>query len=194
MSRLRYFLILCVLILQQAPLQAAEIYKVDATKSKIEFRLRHLLGSVKGRFNEFSATMKVDREHPENSSVKATLVTHSVDTANRTRDAHLCSELFECAKYPEITFESRSVKPTGADTADVVGDLTMHGVTRPILLKVVFAGPKSPADPPVTHWQVTTNSVKRSDFALRWSSGVEAVSMIGNDVAVTIAAEARRQP
>ncbi len=192
MSRTRnIILVLCVLPLFSA--EAGERYKIDSGHSTIEFRLRHLFGSVKGRFTQFNGTLDLDRERPENSSVTVTIQTRSVDTANRTRDAHLCAELFACSQYPEIRFQSRSVKTIGEETADVTGDLTMRGVTRPILLHVNFLGPKSPANPPTTRWRVTTDSVKRSDFGLRWSSAVEAVSMIGNDVAVNITSEAKRE-
>ena len=124
----------------------------------------------------------------------ATIQVSSIDTAIAKRDEHLRGEdFFDVRKFPEITFKSRRVKQTGPNGGEIVGDLTMHGITRPITLKVQLLGsPESAAKNQRTRWRVTTAPLKRSDFKLGWSKGIEAVSMIGDDVAVDIQIEARR--
>src|SRR4030081_3933685 len=97
--------------------RANEIFKFDPAHSTIAFKVRHLLGSAKGKFTRFSGTIDVDREHPEKSSVVATIKAASIDTAIAKRDEHLRSvDFFDVGKFPEITFKSRRVKQTGANT------------------------------------------------------------------------------
>ena len=153
-----------------------------------------MLGTAKGRFTKFSGTIEVDSEHPEKSSVTATIQAASIDTAIAKRDEHLRSaDFFNVQQYPEITFKSRRVKPTGANTGEITGDFTMHGVTRAITLNIQLQGdPGSAAKGQTTRWRVTTAPLKRSEFKLGWSKGVETVSMIGDDVAIDIQIEAAR--
>src|SRR3989440_7016677 len=113
---------------------ASETFKIDSARSTIAFKVRHLLGTAKGKFSKLSGTIVVDREHPEQSSVIVKIAAASIDTAITKRDEHLREGLFNVAKYPEITFKSRRVKQTGANSGQIVGDLTMHGVTREITL------------------------------------------------------------
>ena len=174
--------------------RANEIFKIDPAHSTIAFKVRHLFGTAKGKFTKFNGTIDVDREHPEKSSVTVSMQTASIDTANAKRDEHLCSEdFFNVPKFPEITFKSRRVKQTGPTAGEITGDLTMHGVTREITLRVELLGtPESVAKNQTTRWRVTTAPVKRSEFGLSWSKGVEAVSMIGDEVSVNIEIEAAR--
>lgn len=156
----------------------------------IEFKVRHFFGNAKGKFTKFSGTIDVDREHPEKSSVTATIQAASIDTAIAKRDEHLRGEdFFSVQKFPEITFKSRHVKQTGPNTGDIIGDLTMHGVTRTITLHVQLLGA---AEDQKSRWLVTTAPIKRSGFGLSWSKSVEAVSMIGDDVSIDMEIEAVR--
>jgi polyisoprenoid-binding protein YceI len=177
-----------------SPVGANEIFKFDPAHSTITFQVGHLLGTAKGKFTKFTGTIEVDREHPEKSSVTATIQAASIDTANAKRDEHLRSaDFFNVQQYPEITFKSRRVKQTGANTGEITGDFTMHGVTRAITLNVQLQGdPGSAATGQTTRWRVTTAPLKRSEFKLGWSKGVETVSMIGDEVAVDIQIEATR--
>jgi polyisoprenoid-binding protein YceI len=174
--------------------RANEIFKFDPSHSTIEFKVRHMLGTAKGKFTKFSGTIDVDREHPEKSSVIATIQAASIDTAIAKRDEHLRgADFFNVGKYPEITFKSRRVKQTGPATGEIAGDFTMHGVTRTITLRVQLVGsPESATKDRTTRWRITTAPIKRSEFGLSWSKSIEAVSMISDDVAVTIEIEATR--
>ena len=180
------------LVVGASSVGANEIFKFDPAHSTISFKVGHMLGSAKGRFTKFSGTIEVDREHPEKSSVVATIQAASIDTANAKRDEHLRTpDFFDVGKYPEITFKSHRVKQTGANTGEIAGDFTMHGVTRPITLSVKLAGdPESAAKNPTTRWRVTTAPLKRSDFGI--GKGATGASMIGDEVAVEIEIEAAR--
>jgi polyisoprenoid-binding protein YceI len=159
---------------------ANETFKIDPAHSTIAFKVRHLLGAAKGRFSKFSGTIVVDRDHPEQSSVTVRIEAASIDTGIVKRDEHLRGELFNVAKYPEITFKSRRVKQTGPSSGEIVGDLTMHGVTREISLNVQLPGNAG------TRWQVATPPLRRSQFGLVFSRSAETVSGIADEVAVEI--------
>jgi polyisoprenoid-binding protein YceI len=163
----------------------ADTFKIDPARSTIAFKVRHMLGTAKGNFSKFSGTIVVDREHPEQSSVAVKIAASSIDTGIAKRDEHLRAELFDVAKYPEITFKSRRVKQTGANSGEIIGDLTMHGVTREISLNVQLLNDG-------TRWRVTTPPLRRSQFGLVFSKSAETVSMIADEVAVDIEIEATR--
>lgn len=169
---------------------ANETYKFDQSHSMIGFTVHQYLGTTHGKFTKFDGKIDLDREHPENSSVTARIDVRSIDTGIRKRDDHLRSpEFFNVEKYPEITFKSRSVKRTGPQSGDILGDFTMHGTTRPMTLHVELLN--SPGEK-ATRWAVTTEPLKRRDFNLMFSQGAEAMSGISQTVAVKIEIEATR--
>jgi polyisoprenoid-binding protein YceI len=171
--------------------QAGEVYKIDPAASAIEFRIKQFLGTVKGKFSQISGTIDLDREHPVRSNVAATIQVRSIDTAIAKRDEHLRSaEFFNVAKYPEITFQSKSVKQTGTDAGDIVGELAMHGVKREITLHVKFLGLKGAGTAQRSRWHVTPEPIKRSEFGLVFGQTAESVSMIGDTVTATMEIEA----
>src|SRR3954470_4296823 len=136
-------------------LAAIENYKFDQKGSTIGFRIRQFLGGTNGKFKQFSGSLSLDREHPEQSTVKATIQIASIDTEIKKRDDHLRSEeFFNVAKYPEMTFKSRSARQTGPQTGDITGDLTMHGVTKPVILHVKLLTPVSNEPAAKTRWAI----------------------------------------
>jgi polyisoprenoid-binding protein YceI len=170
---------------------ANEIYKFDPSGSTIGFSVHQFLGTTHGKFTKFGGKIDIDREHPENSSVITQIEVSSIDTRIKKRDDHLRSpEFFNVEKFPRITFKSRSVKRTGPQTGDIVGDLTMHGVTRPITLHVKLLTPISETSR--TRWAVTTDPITRRDFNLMFSPATETVSGISQTVAINIEIEAKR--
>ena len=172
---------------------AGETYKFDQARSTIGFSVHQFLGTTHGKFNKFEGRIEVDREHPDNSSVTARIDVRSIDTGIVKRDNHLRSaEFFNVEKFPEMTFKSRSVKQTGPQAGDIVGDLTMHGVTRTVTLHVKLIS--SPDDSKQTRWSVTTEPLKRSDFNLMFAQAAETMSGISQSVAVNIEIEATRAP
>jgi polyisoprenoid-binding protein YceI len=176
--------------------RADETYKIDPVHSSISFKVRHFFSYVNGSFKKFEGTISVDRDHPEKSSVTATIDAASIDTKNEKRDADLRSEhFFEVTKYPTITFKSKSVKQTGADSGDIVGDLTMHGVKKEITLHAKFLGKgQGLGGKPISGWQVTPEPIRRGDYGLNWSKMVEGTAVVGEEVTVSIDVEADKAP
>lgn len=176
--------------------RADDTYKLDSVHSSINFKVRHFFSFVNGSFKKFEGTIKVDPDHPEKSSVTATIDAASITTQNDKRDEDLQSDhFFDVAKYPTITFKSKSVKQTGADSADIVGDLTMHGVTKEITLHAKFLGKGTGLQgKPISGWQVTPEPIKRSDYGLTWSKAVEGTAVVGEEVTVSIDIEADKAP
>src|SRR5437660_5701242 len=137
---MRAYRFLFVALLLAPPGAFAETYKIDAAHSRIAFSLHQFVGTVRGEFHRFSGTIEVERDHPERSSVAARISVASIDTKIQKRDHHLLSpEFFDAAKFPEITFKSQSVKRTGENSGDIIGDFTMHGITKPMTLHVKLA-------------------------------------------------------
>src|SRR5437588_12292087 len=154
---------------------ANETYKFDQSHSKIGFSVHQFLGTTHGKFTKFDGKIDIDREHPENSSVTARIVVRSIDTGIVKRDNHLRSpEFFAVERYPDIVFKSRSVKQTGPQAGDIVGDLTMHGVTKQTTLHVKLL---TPPDSKQTRWSVTTDPLKRRDFNLMSAQAAKRMSV-----------------
>ena len=171
---------------------ANETYKFDRSGSTIGFTVHQYLGITHGKFTRFDGRIDLDREHPEKSSVAARIDVRSIDTGIKKRDDHLRSpEFFNVAKFSEITFKSHSAKQTGQQSGDILGDLTMHGVTRPITLRVKLLSPVS-NDTRQTRWAVTTEPIKRREFNLMFGQSAEAISGISQTVAINIEIEATR--
>jgi polyisoprenoid-binding protein YceI len=170
---------------------ANETYRFDPSGSTIGFSVHQFLGTTHGKFTKFSGKIDIDREHPENSSVTAQIEVRSIDTRIKKRDDHLRSpEFFNVEKFPQITFKSRSVKRTGPQSGDILGDLTMHGVTRLTTLHVKLL--TSINDTNRTRWAVTTDAISRRDFNLMFTPAAEAVSGISQTVAINIEIEAKQ--
>src|SRR6059058_3448501 len=151
---------------------ANETYKFDSSGSAIGFTVHQFLGTTHGKFTRFSGKIDVDREHPENSSVTAQIDVRSIDTHIKKRDDHLRSpEFFNVEKFPQMTFKSQSVKQTGPQSGDILGDLTMHGVSRPITLHVKLLTPIYETSR--TRWAVTTEPISRRDFNLMFARSEE---------------------
>ena len=173
-----------------ATASAKESYKFDPSGSTIGFSVHQFLGTTRGKFARFSGRIEVDREDPEKSSVTAQIDVRSIDTQIKKRDDHLRSaEFFNVEKFPRIAFKSRTVKRTGPQSADILGDLTMHGVTTPITLHVKLVTPINETGR--TRWSVTTEPITRRDFNLMFAPAAESVSGISQTVAINIEIEAK---
>jgi len=170
---------------------ANETYKFDPSGSTIGFSVHQFLGTTHGKFTKFNGKIEIDRERPENSSVRAQIDVRSIDTRINKRDDHLRSaEFFNVEKFPQITFKSRTVKRTGPQSGDILGDLTIHGVTKPTTLHVKLLTPIDETSR--TRWVVTTNPITRRDFNLMFAPAAETVSGISQAVAINIEIEAKR--
>jgi polyisoprenoid-binding protein YceI len=169
---------------------ANETYRFDPSGSTIGFSVHQFLGTTQGKFTKFNGKIDVNREHPENSSVTAQIDVRSIDTRIKKRDDHLRSaEFFNVDKYPQITFKSRSVKQTGPQSGDILGDLTIHGVTKPVTLHMKLLTPLN--DTSRTRWAVTVDPLTRRDFNLMFAPATETVSGISQTVPINIEIEAK---
>jgi polyisoprenoid-binding protein YceI len=159
---------------------AKEIYKFDQSGSTIGFSVHQFLGTTRGKFTDFSGRIEVDREHPENSSVTVQIDVRSLDT-------HI---IFNVEKFPSMTFKSRSVKRTDPQSGEILGDLTMHGVTKPVTVHVKLLTPINETNR--TRWAVTTDPVNRREFDLMFAPATETISGISQTVAINIEIDAKR--
>jgi polyisoprenoid-binding protein YceI len=168
---------------------AVETYKIDPVHSSVGFTIRHFFSNVPGVFTKFSGTIVVDRDNLEKSSVEATIEVPSIDTRSEMRDKDLRSDkYFAAEKYPAITFKSKSWKKTGEGTFDVAGDLTIHGVTKEVVLKTKSLGfGPGMKGAMLSGWEATA-TVNRNDFGITTFPKV-----LGDDVGVTIGIEADLQ-
>jgi polyisoprenoid-binding protein YceI len=173
---------------------AADTYVFDKLHSTIGFEIRHLFSKVPGKFTVFSGQIQLDEANPEQSSVEVTIETASVDTGVKMRDDDLRSpKFFDVKKFPEITFKSTAVKKTGENTADVTGNLIMHGVTKEVVLKVELLGKGAgPKNSTVSGWDAST-ALKRSDYGLTWNQIIEGTQMVGDDVQIELHVEADKK-
>jgi polyisoprenoid-binding protein YceI len=167
---------------------SAETYNIDPGHSEVSFQIRHMVSQVRGRFNQFSGTVNMDPKNPAASSVEFKIKTDSIDTNVADRDKHLRgADFFDAEKYPEITFKSKSVKPAGKDKYNVLGTLTMHGVSKDITLPVTFLGEgKDPWGGTRAGFETTT-TLNRKDFGIVWNKAVDNGGvLLGDDVKVEI--------
>jgi polyisoprenoid-binding protein YceI len=185
-------LIAAVLVAGLSPAALAnETYQFSPSGSMIGFSVHQFLGTTHGKFTKFNGKIDVDREHPENSSVTAQIDVRSIDTRIKKRDDHLRSaEFFNVEKFSQITFKSRRVKQTGPQSGDILGDLTIHGVTKPITLHVKLLTPVNETSR--TRWAATVDPITRRDFNLMFAPATETVSGISQTVAINIEIEAKR--
>jgi polyisoprenoid-binding protein YceI len=192
---MRKFILITVLpVLLASSVVAADVYVFDKAHSTLGFQVRHLFSKVLGKFTDFSGQIQFDETNPEQSSVEVTINAASIDTSSDQRDEHLRSpDFFDVKKFPEITFKSKSVKKTGANAANIIGDFTMHGVTKEVLLNVELLG-KGPGmqGTIVSGWDGTT-TLNRSDFGLIWNKAIEGTQVVGDDVRIDLHIEADKK-
>jgi polyisoprenoid-binding protein YceI len=173
---------------------AADTYVFDKAHSTMGFQVRHLFSKVPGKFDDFQGKIQFDEANPENSTVEVKIKTASVDTGVAMRDKDLRSpNFFDVEKFPEITFTSKSVKRTGETTGEVTGDLTMHGVTKQVVLNVELLGKGAGMEgKTVSGWEAKTN-LKRSEFGLSWNKMIEGTQVVGDDVEIDLHVEADKE-
>jgi polyisoprenoid-binding protein YceI len=172
-------------------------YQIDSAHTHAQFKVRHLMiSNVKGDFDKVSGTVTIDDANHALSSVNVTVDVASVSTREPQRDAHLKSpDFFDVEKFPTITFVSKEVVKSGDDSFEVVGDLTIHGVTKTVDLNVEDVTPEV-KDPFGLYRRGASakTTIMRSDFGLKYNSILEAGGVaIGDEVHITIDTEFTRQ-
>jgi polyisoprenoid-binding protein YceI len=170
-------------------------WKIDPAHSAAEFTVRHMgLSNVHGRFGGVTGQITLDPADLSKSSVKATIDTTTVDTGVAPRDTDLKSpNFFEVAKYPTMTFVSKSVTKNG-DGYTVAGDLTMHGVIKQVILAMDSPSKELAMGKQTRRGFDATTSIHRQDFGLNWGGALKSGdAMIGDDVKVTLEVEAVKE-
>jgi polyisoprenoid-binding protein YceI len=174
-----------------APARAADDYTIDPMHSGITFRISHLgLCWIQGRFNNYSGDFTIDPNDAGKCSFSLTIRVESIDTNNPQRDTHLRSpDFFNAKQFPAILFKSTSVKAI-KDGYEVAGELTMHGVAKPVRLALVGGG-KAEFPRGVQRTGYTTELIiKRSEFGV---GGEQFAKALGDDVHATISFEGSKK-
>jgi len=165
-------------------------FNIDPYHSSVTFKIKHVIGKVAGHFDKFSGTFSYDAGKPQSWSAMATIEAASINTGIEKRDNHLRSpDFFDVQKFPTLVFKSTGITDVQGSKAKLHGDLTMHGVTKPIVLDLDFAGAvKDPMGQGMRAGATATGHVNRLDFGIGPASGPMA-GMVGNDVDITIETE-----
>ncbi|HEY4887463.1 MAG TPA: YceI family protein [Candidatus Dormibacteraeota bacterium] len=167
------------------------IWKFDPYHTQVEFSAKHLgMMTVRGHFAEVTATGDIDVEHPERSTIEATINTTSIRSNNEQRDKDLrTSNFLEVEKYPTITFKSTKIEPAGADRYKLTGDLTIKGTTKPITLKVVRYGEFN--DPNMGHriGYAGEGEINRKDFGMSFEMMLDGKFIVSNEIQINIEGE-----
>jgi polyisoprenoid-binding protein YceI len=165
-------------------------WKIDPAHSSAEFKVRHMMiSNVKGNFNGMTGTLIEDISNPSLSQVDASIDISSVNTGDAQRDAHLKSaEFFHHEQHPKMTFHSTHVDKKGDGEYAVTGDLTIQGVTKPVVFAV--EGPSAPGKDPWGNTRIglsATTKINRKDFGLSWNAALETGGiLIGEEVQITL--------
>ena len=174
----------------------ADTWSIDPAHTNVEFTVRHMMiSNVKGQFQKTAGTITVNGSDAASAQIDATIDASSVDTRVERRDMHLKSpDFLDVAKYPTITFKSTKVEADGPNKWKVTGDLTLHGVTKPVVLDVESSGAPISMMGKTHAGASATTKIKRSDFGLTWNKAMEAGGvMVGDEVAISIDVEAIKQ-
>jgi len=183
------------LLLVAAPILArATDYQIDPSHTAVTFSVRHLMiSNVRGEFEKTAGTISVNGTDPSSVKINVTIDASSINTRVDRRDAHLKSpDFLEVDKYPTITFKSTRVVAAGSGKWKVTGDLTLHGVTKEVVLDVT--GPTPEITDPMGAKRVgasATASISRKDFGLTWNKALESGGVVvGDEVDIQIDVEA----
>lgn len=186
MSRFALIALTTLALAATATAQAGN-WQIDPNHSSAQFSVRHLgVSTVRGAFTKVSGSAKYDPANPASITLSASIEASSVDTRVEMRDNDLRSPNFlDAQKFPTITFQSKQVKSAGNGKLQIIGDLTIHGVTKEVALDV--EGPSAPIKDPWGNQRIgasASTKVNRKDFGVNGAPGV-----VGDDISITIDAE-----
>ena len=174
----------------------AQTWKIDSAHSSASFTVKHMMVSnVHGRFGKVEGTIVYDGQNVAPAQVETTIDATTITTDNEKRDAHLKSpDFFDAAGFPTITFKSKRVEAVGAGKFKLVGDLTMRGKTKEVVLDV--EGPTAPVNAQGSQrvGVTATTTLNRHDYGVSWSRTMDGGGyVVGDDVKVTIELELIKQ-
>jgi polyisoprenoid-binding protein YceI len=180
-----------------APAFAQSTWEIDPGHSSIQFSVRHLMiSNVRGQFGSFKGGAKVDDKNLAGTVVEATIDAASIDTREPKRDAHLkTADFLDVGRFPTITFKSKQIAPAGEGRWKMTGDLTLHGVTREVVLDVEGPTPYVKDMRGDTRAGLSaTTKLKRKDFGIVWNKAMDGGGVVvGDDIDVAIEVEGVRR-
>ncbi|HWI53182.1 MAG TPA: YceI family protein [Symbiobacteriaceae bacterium] len=169
---------------------------LDPSHTMVEFSVRHMMiTNVKGRFSELAGAFTADLDDLTTAEISAAIQAASVDTRDAQRDAHLRSaDFFDVENYPELTFKSWRIDRKGGSEYELVGDLTIHGVTKTSIWALTFEGQgKDPWGNERAGFSAETR-INRKDFGLTWNAVLETGGiLVGDEIKISLQAEAIKQ-
>ena len=168
-------------------------WEIDPAHSHVGFSVKHMMiSTVKGQFKTVSGKLHIDEQNPANSLVEAEVAVSSIVTGDDNRDNHLKSaDFFDAQNYPAIAFKSTKVEQKGSDEYNVAGDLTIHGVTKPVVFKAEYAGQGKDPWGGTRAGLTASTRINRKDFGLGWNAALESGGvLVGEDVKIDIELEA----
>ena len=185
-----------VALLSAAAVAQAVQYQIDPVHSSAQFSVRHMMVSnVRGEFAKVTGTVVYDPKNPALSSVEATIDAASINTHEPKRDDQLKSpDFFDVAKYPTLTFKSKKVEAAGEGKLRVTGELTIHGVTREVVLDVEGPSPEVKMGPNFKSGASASTTINRKDFGMTWNRALDNGGvMVGDEVKITLEIEMGRK-
>lgn len=188
-SKTQLLVALLLSLVLASALQAAETYNIDPLHSTVGFTVKHMvINKVRGKFNEFTGSIMLDGSTIQ--SAKGIIQTKSIDTGIDKRDTHLRSaDFFNVAKYPTITFVSKRVEQKAGDTV-LVGDFTMHGVTKELALPVSLSGPIKDSWGNMRVGLEGKTKLNRKDYGLTYNAVLESGGLVvAEEIEIEINAE-----
>jgi polyisoprenoid-binding protein YceI len=172
------------------PSNATIAWNIDPAHSQAEFKVKHMMiSNVKGSFSGLSGKLTEHTADSTLSSIEASIPVGTVSTGDAQRDGHLKgADFFDAEKYPTLNFKSTEVVEKGEADYEVTGDLTIHGVTKPV--KFAVEGPSAPGKDPWGNTRIglsATTKINRKDFGLEWNAALETGGfLVGEDVTITL--------
>lgn len=197
MRRLAFRVVLGLGLVFAGSAGAQSTWEIDGAHSSVQFSVRHLMiSNVRGQFGTVSGRVKADDTDLTRSIVEATIDAASIDTREAKRDAHLRNaDFLDVERHPTITFRSTSIAAAGERRWRVTGDLTLHGVTRPVVLDV--EGPTPPVKDPMGNTRAgarATTRINRKDFGINWHKTMDGGGLVvGDEIEITIDVEGIRR-
>lgn len=173
-----------------SPAIAVTTWNIDPVHSTAQFKVKHMIiSNVKGEFTSINGILSLNEEDVSQSFVEAKIDASTINTRETQRDAHLKSaDFFDVEKFPSLTFKSTRVRKVGNDELSVEGDLTIHGVTRSVVLEA--EGPSAPTKDPWGNTRIGLSAVtkiNRKDFGLIWNAALETGGvLVGEEVTITL--------
>lgn len=190
----RLLVSICTIIALALPVIAsATTWNIDPDHSNVGFKVRHLMiSNVKGNFDKHTGVVDINDRDITKSKVQVTIDTASINTNVKKRDEHLRSaDFFDVAKYPTMTFVSKKIVRNGTGRLKVTGDLTLHGITKEVVLDV--EGPSQESKDPwgnIRSGATASTKIDRRDFGLVWNKALETGGVVvGDEVAINLEIE-----